>query len=45
MKVKKWYRKGRKLFEQTLEAKKRKRIAIDERNKDKWYENFHMGIC
>ena len=29
--VRKWYRKGRKLFEQTLEAKKRKRIAIDEK--------------
>ena len=29
--VRKWYRKGRKLFEQTLETKKRKRIAIDEK--------------
>ena len=29
--VRKWYRKGRKLFEQTLMAKKRKRIAIDEK--------------
>jgi len=29
--VRKWYRKGRKLFEQTIEAKKRKRIAIDEK--------------
>ena len=29
--VRKWYRKGRKLFEQTLRAKKRKRIAIDEK--------------
>ena len=29
--VRKWYRKGRKLFEQTLMAKKRKKIAIDEK--------------
>ena len=29
--VRKWYRKGKKLFEQTLRAKKRKRIAIDEK--------------
>ena len=44
--VRKWYRKGRKLFEQTLMAKKRKRIAIDEkRNKDEWHEGFHMGSC